>query len=107
MSDRFDRFTVPAPGPSLRARVLAAASHQRPPVVVRCLDILGTSRAWWLAWSAAMLLLILVAGPRPESPSDREAAEQWRNYRAQAETVLGGTGLPRTRQSADTSGGAV
>ena len=107
MSDRFDRFTVPAPDFALRARVLAAVDDRRPSVALRSLDLLGASRAWWLAWSAAMVLLIVVAGGQPISPSDRAAAEQWRDHRAQAQGALGATEVALARETTASSGGGA
>ena len=92
MSDLFAPFKTPSPSPELRARVLAATASERDsPGFLHALDVLWGSRVWWLAWSASVVLaLILGSGPEAAEERTEVTAESWQRYRAGLTATLAG-----------------
>lgn len=90
MSDLFSPYTTPSPRRQLKARVLTAASSDRPTRAwLRTLDSLGSSRIWWLAWGGSMIVLVALAGgPRAGGERLELTAESWRRYRASVAAAL-------------------
>lgn len=106
--DPFARYTTPSPSAGLRARVLAAAASARTePAPLRILDALWSSRAWWLGWTTAMVLLVLLAGVGRSGTQGTFTAESWTRYRASVAQALGGSKVAVSAHAGNNPGGTA